>query len=44
MDGVLTYEELAIPGADRFLAHLHDLEISCLVLTKLDRPRGRVFA
>ncbi|MCW2969151.1 MAG: HAD-superfamily hydrolase, subfamily [Solirubrobacterales bacterium] len=33
MDGVLTYEELAIPGADRFLARLHDLEISFLVLT-----------
>jgi NagD protein len=33
MDGVLMYEELAIPGADRFLARLHDLGISFLVLT-----------
>jgi NagD protein len=33
MDGVLVREEHAIPGADRFLARLRDLEIPFLVLT-----------
>ncbi|HVV57945.1 MAG TPA: HAD-IIA family hydrolase [Gaiellaceae bacterium] len=33
MDGVLVREEHAIPGADRFLARLRELEIPFLVLT-----------
>jgi NagD protein len=33
MDGVLVHEELAIPGADRFLARLRELEMPFLVLT-----------
>jgi NagD protein len=33
MDGVLVHEETAIPGADRFLARLRELEIPFLVLT-----------
>ena len=33
MDGVLVHEEHAIPGADRFLARLRELEIPFLVLT-----------
>jgi NagD protein len=33
MDGVLVHEELAIPGADRFLARLIELELPFLVLT-----------
>ena len=33
MDGVLVHEEHAIPGADRFLARLGELEIPFLVLT-----------
>jgi NagD protein len=33
MDGVLVYEELAIPGADRFLTRLGELELPFLVLT-----------
>jgi NagD protein len=33
MDGVLVHEERAIPGADRFLAHLRDHEIPFMVLT-----------
>jgi NagD protein len=33
MDGVLVHEELAIPGADRFLARLRELELPFLVLT-----------
>src|SRR4030081_174357 len=33
MDGVLTHEEVAIPGADRFLARLRELELPFLVLT-----------
>jgi NagD protein len=33
MDGVLVREEHAIPGADRFLARLRELELPFLVLT-----------
>jgi NagD protein len=33
MDGVLVHEEHAIPGADRFLARLRELELPFLVLT-----------
>src|SRR5713101_3850120 len=33
MDGVLVHEQVAIPGADRFLARLRELEIPFLVLT-----------
>jgi 5'-nucleotidase len=33
MDGVLVHEETAIPGAERFLARLRELEIPFLVLT-----------
>jgi NagD protein len=33
MDGVLVHEELAIPGADRFVARLRELELPFLVLT-----------
>jgi len=33
MDGVLVHEELAIPGADRFLARLAELGLPFLVLT-----------
>jgi NagD protein len=33
MDGVLMHEELAIPGADGFLARLRELELPFLVLT-----------
>src|SRR5690242_20129112 len=33
MDGVLVREEHAIPGADRFLGRLRELEIPFLVLT-----------
>jgi NagD protein len=33
MDGVLAHEERAIPGADRFLARLRELELPFLVLT-----------
>jgi 5'-nucleotidase len=33
MDGVLVREEVAIPGADRFLARLRELELPFLVLT-----------
>jgi NagD protein len=33
MDGVLVREEQAIPGADRFLARLRELELPFLVLT-----------
>jgi NagD protein len=33
MDGVLVHEENAIPGADRFLARLRELELPYLVLT-----------
>jgi NagD protein len=33
MDGVLVHEELAIPGSDRFLARLRELELPFLVLT-----------
>jgi NagD protein len=33
MDGVLVHEETAIPGADRFLARLQELEMPFLVLT-----------
>src|SRR6266849_6311369 len=33
MDGVLVHEQAAIPGADRFLARLRELEIPFLVLT-----------
>src|SRR5260370_30628153 len=33
MDGVLVHEQVAIPGADRFLARLGELEIPFLVLT-----------
>ena len=33
MDGVLVREENAIPGADRFLARLRELELPFLVLT-----------
>jgi NagD protein len=33
MDGVLVHEELPIPGADRFLSRLRELEIPFLVLT-----------
>src|SRR5919204_1472537 len=33
MDGVLVHEEVAIPGADRFLGRLRELELPFLVLT-----------
>ena len=33
MDGVLTREQVTIPGADRFLARLRELELPFLVLT-----------
>src|SRR4051812_4938204 len=33
MDGVLVHEQVPIPGADRFLARLHELELPFLVLT-----------
>jgi NagD protein len=33
MDGVLVHEDRAIPGADRFLARLRELELPFLVLT-----------
>jgi NagD protein len=33
MDGVLVHEEVAIPGADRFIARLTELELPFLVLT-----------
>src|SRR5260221_11977498 len=33
MDGVLVHEQVAIPGADRFLTRLRELEIPFLVLT-----------
>src|SRR5258708_12964900 len=33
MDGVLVHEQVAIAGADRFLARLGELEIPFLVLT-----------
>jgi NagD protein len=33
MDGVLVHEQTAVPGADRFLARLRELEIPFLVLT-----------
>jgi NagD protein len=33
MDGVLVHEESAIPGADRFLARLRELELPFLILT-----------
>jgi len=33
MDGVLVHEENAVPGADRFLARLRELELPFLVLT-----------
>ncbi|MGZ6588808.1 MAG: TIGR01457 family HAD-type hydrolase, partial [Solirubrobacteraceae bacterium] len=33
MDGVLAREEHVIPGADRFLARLRELELPFLVLT-----------
>src|SRR3954453_22077825 len=33
MDGVLVHEELAVPGADRFLGRLRELELPFLVLT-----------
>jgi NagD protein len=33
MDGVLVREEHAIPGADRFLGRLRELELPFLVLT-----------
>jgi NagD protein len=33
MDGVLVHEEVAIPGADRFLTRLRELELPFLVLT-----------
>ncbi|HEV7460451.1 MAG TPA: TIGR01457 family HAD-type hydrolase, partial [Solirubrobacteraceae bacterium] len=33
MDGVLVYEEQAIPGADRFLAALRERDTPFLVLT-----------
>jgi NagD protein len=33
MDGVLAHEDQAIPGADRFLARLRELELPFLVLT-----------
>jgi len=33
MDGVLVHENTAIPGADRFLARLRELELPFLVLT-----------
>jgi len=33
MDGVLVHEEVAVPGADRFLARLRELELPFLVLT-----------
>jgi NagD protein len=33
MDGVLVHEELAIPGADRFIGRLRELELPFLVLT-----------
>jgi 5'-nucleotidase len=33
MDGVLAHEEVAIPGADRFLERLRELQLQFLVLT-----------
>src|SRR3982074_740716 len=33
MDGVLAHEERAVPGADRFLSRLRELELPFLVLT-----------
>src|SRR3954452_19011251 len=33
MDGVLVHEEVAVPGADRFLARLRELDMPFLVLT-----------
>jgi 5'-nucleotidase len=33
MDGVLVHEEVAIPGADRFIGRLRELEMPFLVLT-----------
>jgi NagD protein len=33
MDGVLVHEEAAIPGADRFIARLNELDVPFLVLT-----------
>jgi NagD protein len=33
MDGVLVHEQVAIPGADRFIARLRELDIPFLVLT-----------
>jgi NagD protein len=33
MDGVLVHEETAVPGADRFLSRLRELELPFLVLT-----------
>jgi NagD protein len=33
MDGVLAREELPIPGADRFLARLRELQVPFLVIT-----------
>ena len=33
MDGVLVHEEVAIPGAERFLARLRELDLPFLVLT-----------
>jgi hypothetical protein len=33
MDGVLAHEEQVIPGADRFLGRLRELELPFLVLT-----------
>jgi NagD protein len=33
MDGVLVHEESAIPGADRFLARLRELDLPFLILT-----------
>ena len=33
MDGVLVHEEIAVPGADRFLTRLRELELPFLVLT-----------
>src|ERR1700704_2478526 len=33
MDGVLVHEEQALPGADRFVARLNDLDVPYMVLT-----------
>src|SRR3981081_3760686 len=33
MDGVLVHEDVAIPGADRFIARLRELELPFLILT-----------